>query len=62
MHIHAHGAHSVHGALPLHMHIAPLGACALCAAPSKVLFSRNQKAGKEPFHEQPTVTWVGGLP
>jgi hypothetical protein len=61
MHIDAHGALSVLGALPLHMHIAPLGACALCPAPSEAHFSRSQKAGENPFHEQAAAARVGSL-
>ena len=61
MHIDAHGALSVLGALPLHMHIAPLGACALCPAPSEAHFSRSQKTGKNPFHEQAAAARVGSL-
>jgi hypothetical protein len=34
MHIAAHCAHEVHRTLPVHMHIAPLGACAVCAVPA----------------------------
>jgi hypothetical protein len=59
MHMRAHSALTVHGALPLHMHIAPLGACALCAAPSrtdldlrKSSSSRSQKTEKDAVREQ----------
>jgi len=33
MHMAAHCAQSVHGAMAVHMHIPPIRGCAVCAAP-----------------------------